>query len=60
MVKDSCVERLFVCTRASSLIMMSSHWCVPPSRSRKMSAFAWNIVRTYTLTPGRRYSFGCR
>ena len=20
----------------------------------------WNIVRTYTLTPGRRYSFGCR
>ena len=24
------------------------------------SAFAWNIVRTYTLTPGRRYSFGCR
>ena len=25
-----------------------------------MSAFAWNIVRTYTLTPGRRYSFGCR
>ena len=25
-----------------------------------VSAFAWNIVRTYTLTPGRRYSFGCR
>ena len=25
-----------------------------------LSAFAWNIVRTYTLTPGRRYSFGCR
>ena len=25
-----------------------------------LSAFAWNIVRTYTLTPGRRYFFGCR
>ena len=25
-----------------------------------LSAFAWNIVRTYALTPGRRYSFGCR
>ena len=25
-----------------------------------LSAFAWNIVRTYTLTPGRRFSFGCR
>ena len=25
-----------------------------------LSAFAWNIVRTYTLTPGRRSSFGCR
>ena len=25
-----------------------------------LSAFAWNIVRTYTLTPGRRYSLGCR
>ena len=25
-----------------------------------LSAFAWNIVRTYTLTPWRRYSFGCR
>ena len=25
-----------------------------------LSAFAWNIVRTYTLTPARRYSFGCR
>ena len=25
-----------------------------------LSAFAWNIVRTYTLAPGRRYSFGCR
>ena len=25
-----------------------------------LSAFAWNIVRTYTLTPGRHYSFGCR
>ena len=25
-----------------------------------LSAFAWNIVRTYTLTPGRRYSFGYR
>ena len=25
-----------------------------------LSAFAWNIVRTYTLTPGRRYSFGCQ
>ena len=24
-----------------------------------LSTFAWNIVR-YTLTPGRRYSFGCR
>ena len=23
-----------------------------------LSAFAWNIVRTYALTPGRRYSFG--
>ena len=23
-----------------------------------LSAFAWNIVRTYTLTLGRRYSFG--
>ena len=37
-VRDSGVERLFVCTRASSLIMMSSHWCVPPSRSRKTLA----------------------
>ena len=37
-VKDSCVERLFVCTRASSLIRMSSHWCVPPSRARKILA----------------------
>ena len=37
-VKDSCVERLFVCTSASSLIMISSHWCVPPSRSRKTRA----------------------
>ena len=35
-VRDSCVERL--CTSASSLIMMSSHWCVPPSRSRKTRA----------------------
>ena len=25
-----------------------------------LSAFAWNIVRTCTLAPGRRYSFGCR
>ena len=25
-----------------------------------LSAFAWNIARTYTLTPERRYSFGCR
>ena len=25
-----------------------------------LSAFAWNIARTYTLTSGRRYSFGCR
>ena len=25
-----------------------------------LSAFVWNIVRTYTLAPGRRYSFGCR
>ena len=25
-----------------------------------LSAFAWNIVRTYTLTPQRRYFFGCR
>ena len=32
------MERLFVCTSASSLIMMSSHWCVPPSRSRKTRA----------------------
>ena len=38
MVRDSCVERLFVCTSASSLIMMSSHWCAPPSRSRKTLA----------------------
>ena len=37
-VKDSCVERLFLCTSASSLIMMSSHWCAPPSRSRKTLA----------------------
>ena len=37
-VRDSCVERLFVCTSASSLIMMSSHWCAPPSRSRKTLA----------------------
>ena len=37
-VRDSCVERLFVCTNASSLIMMSSHWCAPPSRSRKTLA----------------------
>ena len=36
-VRDSCVERLFVCTSASSLIVMSSHWCAPPSRSRKTS-----------------------
>ena len=28
--------------------------------AKTLSAFAWNIVRTYTLTPGRRYSFGCR
>ena len=33
-----CVERLFVCTSASSLIMMSSHWCAPPSHSRKTRA----------------------
>ena len=32
------MERLLVCTSASSLIMMSSHWCVPPSRSRKTRA----------------------
>ena len=25
-----------------------------------LSAFPCNIVRTYPLTPGRRYSFGCR
>ena len=37
-VKDSCVERLFVCASALSLIMMSSHWCAPPSRSRKTRA----------------------
>ena len=37
-VRDSCVERLFVCTSASSLIMISSHWCVPPSGSRKTRA----------------------
>ena len=36
-VRDSCVERLF-CTSASSLIMISSHWCAPPSRSRKTRA----------------------
>ena len=30
-VRDSCVERLLVCASASSLIMMSSHWCVPLS-----------------------------
>ena len=32
-VRDSCVERLLVCTSASSLIMMSLHWCAPPSRA---------------------------
>ena len=32
------MERLLVCTSASSLIMMSSHWCAPPSRSRKTLA----------------------
>ena len=37
-VRDSCVKRLFVCTSASSLIMMSSHWCTLPSRSRKTRA----------------------
>ena len=37
-VKDSCVERLFVCASALSLIMMSSHWCAPPSRSSKTRA----------------------
>ena len=37
-VRDSCVKRLFVCTSASSLIMMSSHWCALPSRSRKSRA----------------------
>ena len=37
-VRDSCVERLFVCASASSLIMMSSHWSAPPSRSRKTLA----------------------
>ena len=25
-----------------------------------LSTFVWNIVRTYTLMLGRRYSFGCR
>ena len=30
------------------------------SFTMSLSAFAWNIVRTYTLTPGRRYSFHCR
>ena len=25
-----------------------------------LSAFSWNIARTYILTPGRRFSFGCR
>ena len=30
------------------------------SYAMTLSAFAWNIVRTHTLTLGRRYSFGCR
>ena len=25
-----------------------------------LSALAWNIARTCILTPGRRFSFGCR
>ena len=40
MVRDSCVERLFVCASALSLSMMSSHWCAPPSHSRKMAGRA--------------------
>ena len=44
-VKNSCVERLFVCTSASSLIMISSHWCVPPSRSRKTLALCLPQLR---------------
>ena len=36
--QGQCVERLFVCTSASSLIMISSHWCAPPSRSKKTLA----------------------
>ena len=35
-------------------------WCELEGYAMTLSAFAWNIVRTYTLTPGRRYSFGCR
>ena len=47
--QDSCVNRLFVCT--SSLSMISSHWCVPPSRSRKTLAL-W--------LPSSRSSGRCR
>ena len=44
----------------------SPFWCAPTARAPRVPAGglrhdpAWNIVRTYTLTPGRRYSFGCR
>ena len=50
-VRDSCVERLFVCTSASLLIMISSHWCAPPSRCRKTRAL-W--------LPSSRSSGRCR
>ena len=44
--------------------LQQPEWPRPASRwegyAMTLSAFAWNIVRTYTLTPGRRYSFGCR
>ena len=51
-VRDSCVERLFVCTSASSLIMMSSHWCAPPSRSRKTRAL-WLLDTCSLLQPAQ-------
>ena len=43
-VRDSCVERLFVCTSASSLIMMSSHWCAPPSRSTEAAVSSSSVL----------------
>ena len=56
-----------------TLTTLGIFWCAPTARAlwprpasrwegyaMTLSAFAWNIVRTYTLTPGRRYSFGCR